>query len=192
MALLPAPSSDLAVQQTVELAERRMLTPAREAGYELRLVGATVLPQRQTISRTKWGTWLFVDNFKDPTAASYGGRIPVPEAEIARLTELDRAGVRPQHLWLGHQLPDSYKDGDALPQLVPPPRRLREQDERLRDQLSKATSLLVNGAAATLAVVAAPLAAVSAVGLDPIVFGGVRHPELPVVGWCALAQWDWE
>src|SRR3954447_3677910 len=73
------------------LVERRMLSPARERGYELALVGATVLPQRQEIARTEWGTWLFVDHVEDPTADA-DGHLPVPGAELQRLHALAQAG----------------------------------------------------------------------------------------------------
>jgi hypothetical protein len=196
---LPAPSLTSDVERSlVELAEDRMISPARRAGYELRLVGATVLPQQETITQTQWGKWLFVSHLADPTAKEYKGKIPVPEDDVLpRLIELDRYGVRPQLLWLGHQLHEDYKEGDPLPQLVPPPRELREKDERLKLWLASAAELLFKGAALTLAAAAAaPMAlaagTVAGAGLDPIIFGGVKHPKLPVVEWCALAQWEWE
>lgn len=195
---LPAPLPDRDVERTLmALAEHRMLSPARKAGYELRLVGATVLPQRQTIAKTQWGTWLFVDHADDPTAKQYDGKIPMPEEQIARLAELDRLGVRPQLVWIGHQLPDGYVESEPLPKLVPVPRDLREKDERLKLRLTRATDLFVKGVATTLTVAAlAPSAvavgAVGIAGLDPIVLGGVKHPGLPFVEWCVLAQWDWE
>jgi hypothetical protein len=197
--LLPAPRLTTDLQpKLVELAERRMLSPAREVGYDLRLVGATVLPQRQVIARTQWGKWLFVSHFDDPTAKDYGGKIPIPAEQFKRLEELHRAGVRPDLVWLGHQLPDGWQEGEAVP--VPAPAHLREKDKRLTQQLSFSTRLFVKGAAGLLAGAAlAPLAAGAAVlgaaagaGLDPIVLGGVQHPEAPVVQWVLLAQWEWQ
>jgi hypothetical protein len=176
---MPLPGGDMD-RPLAALVERRMLAPARRAGYELRLVGATVLPQGQTIERTRWGTWLFVDHMDDPTAKQYGGRIPIPALQIARLNELYRADVNPQFVRFGHQLPDDYREGDPL---VPVPRELREKDERLRLWFASLADLVM-GAAASFAT--------SGVGLDPVIFGGVKHPKLPLVGWCALAQWEWE
>jgi hypothetical protein len=191
--------SAAAVAELNELTEQKVLAPARRAGYELRLVGATVLPQRQTIEKTPWGTWLFVDHLEDPTATrETGNRIPIPESQLARLEALRNSGVRVRHAWIGHQLPDSYREGDALPPLIPPARHLREKDERLTHRLRTWWNWLAKAAGATLTFAAAAPAiaggavASLAVGLDPIIFGGVQHPEHPVVQWVVLAQWEWE
>jgi hypothetical protein len=195
LSLLPAPKIDLNVtRELADRAETRMLSPARERGYELRLVGATVLPQRQVIARSPWGTWLFVDYVEDPTAAEYGGRIPVPAAEHAKLTELAKAGVRPDLLWVAHQLPDTWQEGDGIPQLVPAPAHLREKDQRLVRRLTTATKIFLGASGAVLGAALTPLAVLAAAGagLDPVVLGGVRHPEVPAVQWALLAQWDWE
>jgi hypothetical protein len=192
--LLPAPRMSANVERRLtDLVEERMLTPAREAGYELALVGATVLPQHQTIAKTERGSWLFVDHVEDPTAGEYGGQLPVPPREFDHLIDLDRIGVRPQLVWIGHQLPADYRDGDPIPRLVPPPRQLREKDQRLTLRLGAAARMWGAALGAmVVAPVAASVAALGAIGTDPIIFGGVRHPEQPVVAWCVLCSWDWE
>jgi hypothetical protein len=194
---LPAPRVSPAVQgQLDDLTECRLLSPAREAGYELHLVGATVWPQRQMITKTSQGTWLFVEHWNDPTA-DRDGDILVPPEQHEQLVELDRF-VAADLLFLGHQLPGSYNEGDPIPQLVPPPKHLREKDERLTQALRTATTLFLKGAGAVLTVAAAaPIVAVGAVaslgaGLDPIIFAGVQHPEEPVVQWVVLVSWVWE
>jgi hypothetical protein len=193
VSLLPAPRLAAGVEpRLVELAERRMLSPARELGYELRLVGATVLPQWQVIARTSQGAWLFVDHVEDPTAEQYRGKIPVPAGQHARLMELYGGGVRPDLVWLGHELPATWREGDPIPRLVPPPRHLREKDQRLIQRLGVATRLLLKVVGATLSVPFAVAGAIAEAGLDPIVLGGVRHPDAPVVQWVLLAQWEWE
>ncbi len=199
LSLLPAPPGDASVsRELADRAEMRMLSPARQRGYELRLVGATVLPRRQVIARSEWGTWLFVDHVEDPTAYEYDGKIPIPATEHAKLTDLAQAGVRPDLLWIAHQLPAEWKEGDAIPQLVPAPAHLREKDERLVRRLTTASKLFLGACGALLAAAAAPLAfaavpaAAIGAGLDPIVLGGVRHPEVPAVQWALLAQWQWE
>jgi hypothetical protein len=202
--LLPVPRPSGSIEPRLnELTERKMLVPARQAGYELALVGATVLPQRQTIERTPYGTWVFVDHMEDPTAVKVGvdllraeaeSKIPVPSDQLERLWALRNAGVRPDLVWIAHQLPDNYKDGDPLPQLVPPPKQLREKDQRLTLGLKQTTKLFVQGVrelASITATAAAGIASVG-VGLDPIILGGVRHAEHAIVQWCVLAQWEWE
>lgn len=186
------PESDVALA-LLDRAEQRLLAPARARGYELRLLGATVLPQRQVIARTPQGAWVFVDHVADPTALEYDGKIPIPAAEHAKLSELAAAGVRPDVVWLGHELPADYRDGEPIPQLVPSPAHLREKDQRLVQWLRTGSKLFLGFAAGLGAAALSPLMLAGALaGLDPIVLGGVRHPELPVVQWVLLAQWAWE
>lgn len=72
--LLPVPLLASDVEPgLIALAERRMLAPARQRGYELRLVGATVLPQRQVIARSSWGTWIFTDHVLTDSRDGDGG-----------------------------------------------------------------------------------------------------------------------
>lgn len=199
ISVLPAPRADANLEREfVQLAEQRVVDPARRAGLEVPMLGATVLPQRQTICRTDQGAWLLVDHTDDPTASHYRGKIPIPAAEIAVLRRLHDAGVHVDTVWLAHELPATYRAGDAIPRLVPVPRELREKDERLTARLTTATELFLKAAALTLtAAVAAPLgvigvAAAATPGLDPVILGGVTHPTLPLVQWCLLAQWEWE
>ena len=195
LTLLPVPPhrADLKLRLR-DRAERQVLSPARERGYELRLLGATVLPQQQTIVRSPHGTWMFVDHVEDPTALEYDGKIPIPAVEHAKLTDLHQAGVRPDLVWLAHELPSTYRDEDPLPQLVPVPAHLREKDQRLVQWLTTGTKLWLGAAAGLGALALSPLAiaAAAGAGFDPLVLGGVRDPELPVVQWVLLAQWDWE
>lgn len=193
--LLPTRRPAVAVDPLLlEMTEQRMLVPARRVGQELAVAGTTALPQSQEVVDTQWGKWLFVDHVEDPTATQYGGDIPVPEKDHAKLVMLDRAGVRPDLVWLGHQLPASWKVGDPVP--VPAPRPLREKDAQLAQRLAVTTSWFLKAAGALLAAAAAPAAlgavAFAGVGLDPIVLGGVKHPDHPVVQWCVLAQWEWQ
>lgn len=184
--LLPAPRLTTDVEHRLfDLAERRMLSPARERGYELRLGGATVLPQGQEIALTPSGKWLLVDHFKDPTAKQYKGKVPIPADQHRRLTKLALAGVRPDLLWLAHELPADWREGDPVP--IPAPAHLRAKDERLSRRLHVGPQRFLKGMGATMAAVAA-----AGARLDPVVLGGVRHPEVPVVQWALLAQWEWE
>jgi hypothetical protein len=191
------PSLDPAATRTLSRrADTRLLTPAREHGYELRLLGATVLPRGQVIHRTRQGAWLLTEYKHDPTAASYGGRIPIPAEPHARLTALAAAGVAPDHVWLAHQLPEDWQPGQPADVLVPDPRHLRERDENLMRGLTAASRTAVRvlavGGLALGAMALAPLAMLDGVGLDPVVLGGVQRPELPVVVWVELARWEWQ
>ncbi len=194
---LPAPrlSSEVA-HRIVELAEHRILTPARSAGVELQFIGISHPPVHEQEYKLDSGIWKFVDHVDDPTAREFRGRIPVPVEQIARLKYLGSIGVCPQHIWIGHQMPPDYQPDDPPPRLVPPPRELREKDERLRLGLAAALRLFIKGAGLTLGAAAVvpgmAVSAVASVGLDPVIFGGVEHPELPLFAWCALAQWEWE
>ena len=194
--LLPAPRLITGVERSLfERTEQRLLAPARSRGHQLQLVGATVLPQGQTIAQTSRGSWIFVDHKQDPTALypETKGKIPIPRKELELLRDLSQGGraVRPDVVYFGHQLPAGWQANQPLPRLVPAPRHLRQQDERLTLVLRQATELFVKGAAGLLTLAVAPLA-LAGVGLDPIVFGGVKHPSEPVVSWCVLCAWEWE
>jgi hypothetical protein len=64
----------------------------RHMGYELRLVGATVLSRRQVIARSRSRTWLFVGHVEDPTGQQRKGKILVPAIATADLL-VPRHGV---------------------------------------------------------------------------------------------------
>src|SRR5215218_3287125 len=59
-----------------ELAEQRMLLPARRAGYELQTIGVSVLPELPTedITTQDHRRWRVSDPSHDPTAKQYGVR----------------------------------------------------------------------------------------------------------------------
>jgi hypothetical protein len=150
------------------------------------------MPTEREICRSEHGDWLFVSHHDDPTAKNYGGKIPVPTAERQRLAALKDAGVRPDLIWLAHELPVGWDETQELPNLVPAPPHLRKHDEALTRAI-RITATAAGVLAGTA--IAAPLA-IGAIGiagmLDPIVLGGVKHPNLPVVQWAVLAQWTWE
>jgi hypothetical protein len=177
-----------------ELAERRMLAPARRAGVELQFLGTSPPPIHGEEHNLTSGVWKFVDHVDELTARDFSGRIPIPLEQIANLKRLRDVGVRPEHIWFAHQMPPHFRPGDPTPQLVPTPRELREKDERLTLTLTAASRLLLKGAGLALTAAAAPALAVAAAGagLDPVILGGVEHPEHPLFGWCVLAQWEWE
>ncbi len=193
--LSPSNLDPASIQTLSKRADARLLAPAREAGYELRLLGATVLPRGQVIGRTQHSTWLLTEYRQDPTAALYNGRIAIPAEPHARLADLAAAGVAPDRVWLAHQLPRDWQPGQPVDALVPDPRHLRERDQRLIRGLTAASrtaaQLFAMGVLGLGAIALAPLALLDGVGLDPVVLGGVQHPELPLVGWVELARWEW-
>lgn len=188
--LLPAPRLTRDVEiQLAELTERRILNPARRAGHELTVIGPSRLPRREhVIVRTPKGPWLLVDHRDDPTTDPYRGKLPIPKDILTTLTKLDDAGACPDHIWIGHELPKQWKEGDNLTNLIPPPARLRQRDELLTKTIR--TTLHLTGKALTAAAVAA-LSPLALIGTDPVLLGGVQHPTEPVVVWVELARWAW-
>lgn len=189
--LLPALNfrQDLEPRLT-ELAVERMLQPADRLGCKLDLVGCTVLPQNQEIHLSEQGNWLFAHPQHDPSASRYGGRVPIPAAQREHLTTLSRAGVRPDHVWIAHELPADFERTDIAERLVPAPQRLRKRDDVL---LRRARNFLALSKDAVGAAASLPALALGAfVGLDPVVLGGVQHPTEDAVLWAILAQWEWD
>jgi hypothetical protein len=168
-----------------EEAERRILSPARTAGFDLRPAGITGPPRQGEIVTGPWGKFGLTDHLRDP--AMNDGQLPIPPDQIVRLRELDRV-IHSDLLWLAHGLPADWQPGQPLPPLVPTPRRLREADARRVELWAKVFKWIGTSAKA----VGRAAGSVAAVGLDPVVLGGIQHPHAPAVYWVVLAQWDWE
>lgn len=196
----PLPAPALNADPRTELAQlvaRRILEPARAVGIELATVGPTAIPSRQQVCWTDFEAWLFTESTEDPVARASEGKLPIPLAIHERLSTLASAGVDPDLVWLAHQLPATWLDGDPIPDLVPPPPRLQRIDQALLTPvrgMKKLAGLIAVGARELPLGVAALIegATEGAGGLDPVVLGGVKHPTLPVVQWVTLAQWTWE
>lgn len=188
---------DPRVRQELEaLVGRRIIGPARAIGYDLPARGFS-----EPLTGEMWwqrpdGDWLLATpRALDPAVAQSGGRMPVPPDVCDRIARLHAHGVDCEHVAVVHELPPGIGPGDPLPSLVP------SESPRLSDEAVVALSRvpLVLGQAALRGSVAAGAVGVAALGslaaglaqLDPILFGGVEHPELPVVAWCELARWEW-
>jgi hypothetical protein len=184
--------------------ERQLLAPARRAGEELAIVGVTSLPRGPLVQRSASGTWFIASDWPDDPSLKQDGAIAIPEAELERLHRLRNAGVRPDFLWIAHELPENWKPGQSLPTIVPDAPRYRELDNRMaaaiRPVLTATVGLAVVAglglAAGTLAagtaIAAGAVAAGTAIAtLDPVILIGVRHPREPLVAWALAAQWDW-
>jgi hypothetical protein len=190
--ILPAPTLQADARSVLaDLVLRRMLEPASAGGLELTTTEPTLVPSQTEVCWTASGAWLLVAPSQDPTSRNRDRRIPVPMAEEMRLALLEVAGVEPDLVWLAHQLPATWAEGEAIPDLVPAPPRLRHIDEMLLGPVRGAKKLasLIKIAGRSLP---AGLTAIAEVGLDPVVLGGVVHPSLPVVQWAILAEWTWD
>jgi hypothetical protein len=125
------PSRPLAVTERTELAEqleRDIFGPARAIGRNLPTArGPSEQPSSPCIWQDGSRSWYFASYLEDPSADE-SGRIPVPQEQLARLEELFRAGVHCDLVWIGHELPETWKPGDPL---VPEPPRTRRQREAL-------------------------------------------------------------
>ncbi len=96
--------------------ERQVLAPARMLGEELSLVAVTEPPPPVSIMHPpQGGTWIAAYHDSDPVALARGGYLHAPEAEIERLTRLYEAGVDPDAILIGHQLPGHWRPGDPVP-----------------------------------------------------------------------------
>lgn len=171
-----------------------MLEPARAAGIELTTVDPTAVPSSQQVCWTDFEAWLFTEFSDDPAARANGGKLPIPLRIHERLSTLADAGVDPDLVWLAHQLPETWLDGDPIPDLVPPPPHLHRIDELLLTPvrgIKKLAGLISVGVREIPLGVAAFIDGATS-GLDPVVLGGVMHPTLPIVQWAVLAQWTWE
>jgi hypothetical protein len=179
---------------------RQLLDPARTIGEELKIIGITPIPSRPLIQRTLQGTWIFAADYLADPGLGQDGAIAVPEAELHRLYALRDAGIAPDLIWIGHELPSTWRPKQPLPAIVPDARRYRQLDQQLERLVSTAitTSLrVVRGtgrAGAALGTLGLGLAEAIGSGLaelDPVVLGGVRHRQQPVAAWAVLAQWRW-
>ena len=190
------PELDQKTQTELELlVGRRIIGPARSIGYDLPTLGISAdVPVGPVYRRTPAGSWAYATDYRiDPAAEQYGGCSPVPEPVLDSLWQMSAAGVTADELIVVHEVDASWQPGRPLPLLVPPAKRFRRHDELLigaTEQLKR--GLIVAGAVLGAAAAAPAALLVSpAVGLDPVLMAGVRHPDGPCI-WVALAAWNWE
>lgn len=183
------------------LVGRRIIGPAREIGYD-------DLPRRgfsEPLLDENWwqrpnGDWLLATpRALDPVVEQWGGQMPAPPEVCEKLTALQRSGLSCEHVAVIHELPPGVKPGDPIPQLVPTARPAVSDAHALAWsragldltlQAVRGTALLGAGAVAGGLALGAAVPALAG-DLDPILLGGVEHPDAPVVAWVELARWAW-
>lgn len=177
--------------------ERRVLAPARSIGENLPLVAITEPPPPVSILHPpQGGTWVAASYDRDPVALARGA-LHAPEAEIERLTRLHKAGVDPDVILVGHQLPGRWQPGDPVSAAYLP------AEVATVDRLLATQAAAVNAGVdflRTLAGIGAGLGAATVAGvgqladaavlLDPFVLGGINEPKTGLVGWVFLGGWD--
>jgi len=177
--------------------ERRVLAPARSIGENLALVAITEPPPPVSILHPpQGGTWVAARYDHDPVALARGA-LHAPEAEIERLTRLHKAGVEPDTILVGHQLPGRWQPGDPVSAAYLP------AEVATVDRLLATQAAAVNAGMdflRTLAGIGAGLGAATVAGvgqladaavlLDPFVLGGINEPKTGLVGWVFLGGWD--
>lgn len=204
-----AMTSTSAQDSLLPLLEERLLRPARAANQDVEVIGTSEAPEGEFLWQApteRW--WVFNDHRDDPTVAQYGG-VVVPADVKERLLRLLAEGFAPDLILIGHEMPDRWKPGDPVPELVPVstptlpaagaatpvlPRLVTSQTSR-----DVGVGALKVGKAAFLGglalgvltgqVVAAVAAA--AAQLDPVIVAGVRAPGASYATWVEVARWEW-
>jgi hypothetical protein len=177
----------------------RVMAPAASIGADVPFLGILPIPDRPYVQRTNAGSFFFVSSYLDDPGLRRDGRIAIPKDHLLRLQQLRTAGVSVDEIWIGHQLPESWREGDAVPTLVPSPPLYRELDASMGHVIATGVAALgqaIRVGATTLLSVAGAVAtgvagSVASVGTDPIILGGIRHPEHRSAAWVLLAKWDW-
>ena len=203
--LIPRPggSSPVVGVEFGEQLERQVFAPARSIGEELSLVTITQPPPPVSIMHPpQGGTWVAAYHDTDPVAHGRGGCLHAPEDEIERLTRLFEAGVEPDAILIGHQLPGHWRQGDPVPAAYLPgesstaSRVLAAQAGAVEVGLGLLRAAAKVGIGAAAVGVSAATFAGAAIGslalLDPFVLGGVREPKTGLIGWVPLGGWDEE
>lgn len=205
------PSPQAALRPTPALTrqlEEQVFAPARVIGEELSLVAITEPPPPISILHPpQGGTWIAARHDSDPVALARGA-LHAPEKEIARLTQLHRAGVDPDVILVGHELPGRWRPGDPVPAAYLPGETSTignvlaaqaaavELGRGLLRGVAKIGIGIGVGVGAGLATAAVGIGSMSSLGdgdfvmIDPFVLAGVRDPQTGLVGWVLLGAWD--
>jgi hypothetical protein len=170
--------------------EQRLLTPAASIGTELPVIGVSEVPHQPVLAYAGDRPWYFCDYIEDPTARQFGGYIPVPEVEHRRLVKLRDAGVHADLVWLAHEVPATWHEGEELLDLVPPDVRPVVRPGTVtvggQQRAVQVVRRMAEGAFGGLRTLAANLER-----LDPIVLAGVIDSTGEQAAWVELCRWSW-
>lgn len=207
LSILSTELDDRTAHELELLVGRRIIGPARAIGHDLPTRGCSAPLTGECWLQRPDGDWLLATpRSLDPAVAQAGGTMPAPPKVCERIVELHRAGVTCDHVAVVHELPMGVGPGDALPALVPQgtPALGDEQAVALSQAgLDLAVQAVRGVAVLSGAAIAGGLAVggggvavlgaltVGAARLDPILLGGIEHPEVPAVAWVELARWAW-
>jgi hypothetical protein len=187
-----------------ERLEHQVFAPARVAGIENLAIAAVTEPPPpvSTLHPPQGGTWIAAYHDSDPVALARGGKLHAPEAEIERLMRLHEAGVKPDAVLIGHQLPGHWQPGDPVPlaylagEATTVSRVLAIQAGAVGVGLEVLRAAVKVGAGIGLAIGAVGLAGGAALGatvlVDPFILVGVHERESGLIGWVFLGGWDEE
>jgi hypothetical protein len=186
------PSTEFPVPRQTSLAtlERRVLAPARQADIDLRFFGVTLPPapdeRVRVVTDARGGHWALAPPIEDPTRER--GLIPVPRIQLEKLRSLNDVGVELDYLYVAHQLPDHWRPGEPIPELVPPPPKIASSERFLARTAAVAGATVRATVIGAGTVLAAPLGLAA---LDPMVLGGVLSDDGRSAAWAILASWTW-
>jgi hypothetical protein len=170
--------------------EQQLLTPAASIGVEPPLVGVSDVPRQPVLAYAGDRPWYFCNHVDDPTARQFGGRVPVPDANHRHLVALRGAGVHADLIWLAHELPDGWHEGEALPNLVPADIRPVVRPGTMtiggQRQTIQVVRRMVEGTFGGLRALSRSLE-----NLDPIVLAGITDATGEQVAWAELTRWTW-
>ncbi len=187
---LQSPERDAAHAAALATLERRVLGPARAAGADLECFGVTRTPgpseELRIVMDGRGVHWVVAPPDRDPTRER--GLIPVPQVQLHRLQTLRSAGVELDYVYVAHELPETWRPGEPIPQLVPPPPRIAASERVVARTANITLRALKASAVGVATALAAPL---SFAALDPMVIGGVLSDNSDSVAWAILASWTW-
>jgi hypothetical protein len=170
--------------------DRRLLAPAASIGVELPFVGVSDVPRQPVLAYAGDRPWYFCDHIDDPTVRQFGGRVPVPEANHRHLVALQVVGVHADLIWLAHELPDGWREGEELPDLIPADVRPVVRPGTMtiggQRQTIQVVRRMVEGTFGGLRAFSRSLE-----NLDPIVLAGITDATGEQVAWAELTRWAW-